>query len=156
MKLIKFGKIVNTHGLRGELKISSNSDFKNERLKKGSKLVVDDTEYFVNTWRTHKNHELVTFEGFPHINDVEFLKGSDVFVEVEDETDEYIPNLIGMRVIDQNDNEIGKIVEITTYPMYDILVITGEKRYLIPFIDKFIMEQTKEYIKVELLPGMGE
>lgn len=156
MKLIKFGKIVNTHGLRGELKISSNSDFKDERLAKGAKLIVNDTEYFVNTRRTHKNHELVTFEGFPHINDVEFLKGSDVFVEVEDETDEYIPNLIGMTVVDQNNEEIGTITEITTYPMYDILVIAGEKRYLIPFIDKFVIEQTKEYIKVELLPGMGE
>ena len=76
---LKVGKIVNTHSLRGEVKVISSTDFEEERFKKGSKLLITRgnqviEEVVVESYRSHKNSLLVKFEGIDSINEAEKFK----------------------------------------------------------------------------------
>ncbi len=75
MDKVKVGKIVGTHALKGELKIRSNSDFSNERFKKGNSLYIryhgNDIELEIISSRFHKNNYLVAFKDHQNINLVE-------------------------------------------------------------------------------------
>ena len=73
---LKVGKIVNTHSLRGEVKVISSTDFEEERFKIGSKLLITRgnqviEEVVVESYRSHKNSLLVKFEGIDSINEAE-------------------------------------------------------------------------------------
>jgi len=76
---LKVGKIVNTHSLKGEVKVISSTDFEEERFKKGSKLLITRgnqliREVVVQSYRNHKNFLLVKFEGIDSVEDAEKLK----------------------------------------------------------------------------------
>ena len=76
---LKVGKIVNTHSLKGEVKVISSTDFEEERFKKGSKLLITRgnqliREVIVESYRNHKNFLLVKFEGIDSVEEAEKLK----------------------------------------------------------------------------------
>jgi len=94
----KVGKIVNTQGLRGEVRVISTTDFAEDRYQKGVELALfRDGEFekllTIKSHRRHKNFDLLTFEDHPRIEDVEgyrdcLLKvSSDALEELEE--DEY-------------------------------------------------------------------
>ena len=80
MEWFNVGRIVNTHGIRGELRILSTTDFEEERFAVGAKLAAFKKNDQKPTWvtiasaRRHKNFILVTFEGMENINLVEPFK----------------------------------------------------------------------------------
>ena len=88
MELVRIGKIVNTHGIKGELRILSDFEFKDKVFKKGVKVYVGKKkkEFIINSYRFHKIFDMVTFEGFNSLYDVEYLKGDFLFVFEEDLT----------------------------------------------------------------------
>lgn len=153
MKFISIGKIVNTHGIKGELRIISNFKYKSAVFKKDMKFYVgkDKKEYIVNSYRFHKIFDMVTFKGFNNINDVEFLKGSLVYVNEDDikldENKFFSGKLIGFDVI-IDEESIGAIEEVLNYPANEVLKIG---KTLIPYVDEFIEkideENKKIYIK---------
>ena len=77
-KWFNVGKIVNTHGIKGEVKVLSMTDFAEERYQKGILHLFMDGDGIkpltVSGHRVHKNFDLLTFEGFHSINDVERLE----------------------------------------------------------------------------------
>ena len=86
MEFINIGKIVNTHGIKGELRILSDFRHKDKVFKVGMKFYVgkEKEEFTVNSYRFHKIFDMVTFVGFNNINDVLYLKGKNVFINKED------------------------------------------------------------------------
>lgn len=159
MERIVFGKLVNTHGLRGEVKIISNSDFKDERFKKGNKFFVGDEIVTVKSHRVHKNFDMIVFEEYNNINQVEKFKGMEISIDKStlsdlDDDEFYYHDLEGMEVRNNEDGAIiGSVVEVREMPSSTMLVIkTNEKRILIPFVEQFIAEvdtdQSKIYINV--------
>jgi 16S rRNA processing protein RimM len=161
MEKILIGKLVNTHGLRGEVKIMSESDFKDERFKKGSKLFLGELEVTVKSHRTHKNFDLVVFEEFNNINLVEKYKGTEIFVDKsllsELEEDEfYYHELEGLEAFD-GDELIGTIVEVRDMPSSTMLIVKMKtKRVYIPFVDEFIGEVDLEAgtIQINVIEGL--
>ena len=85
MDKISIGKIVKPHGVKGEVKILSSSDFIMERLKKNAKAVLEkngkQTEMKVISSRMHKDMALVKFEGIESMNDAELWRDADVLVD---------------------------------------------------------------------------
>src|SRR5690554_4643656 len=81
-KWFNVGKIVNTHGIRGEVRVISRTDFPEERYKVGNHLFLfkpgskEPLELVVSSHRTHKNFDLLTFEGYDNVNQVEALRDS--------------------------------------------------------------------------------
>lgn len=153
MKFIRIGKIVNTHGIKGELRILSDFRHKDKVFKKGMKFYVGKKklEYIVNSYRFHKIFDMVTFEGYNNINDVEFLKGDFVFIDEEDlklENNEFFSGkLIGFSVIIDG-KIIGEVEEIINTPANEVIKVG---KILIPYVKEFVEKIDEEnksiYIK---------
>lgn len=150
MMFYRVGKIVNTQGLRGELRVISTTDFATERYKPGQALVVLDQQtvianVVVQSHRKHKNFDLLTFEGHPSINDVEKYKGfalgvSQDYLQELEEDEFYYHEIIGLEVY-QEDVFIGKVKEILDVGSNDVWVVQrqGKKDALIPYVRDIVL-----------------
>ena len=165
---LKVGKIVNTHSLKGEVKVISSTDFEEERFKKGSKLLITRgnqliREVVVQSYRNHKNFLLVKFEGIDSVEEAEKLKNlqikidSDEVGEVE-ENEFYFHQIIGCEVFDENDRNLGEIIDILTPGANDVWVIKGEegKEILIPYIEDVVkqIDITSKKVNIEVMEGL--
>ena len=165
---LNVGKIVNTHGIRGEVRVISQTDFPEERYKKGAKLTlfkegVKPIELTITSHRKHKNFDLLTFEGYPNINDVEPLRDGILKVSEDDLTDLeenefYYYEIIDLPVFDEKGSLLGKIKEIIQTGANDVWVIQrkGKKDLLIPYIESVVkkVDLDAEEIHVEIPEGL--
>lgn len=116
MKYIKVGTIVNTHALKGEVRIISNFEYKDRVFKINNTLYIgmSKSKEVIETYRVHKNFDMVKFKGIDNIIDVLKYKGSAVYVNIDDlklKDDEIlIEELLGMSVI-VNDKLLGSITD---------------------------------------------
>ena len=116
MEYVCVGKIVNTHALKGEVRIISNFEFKDKVFKIGNKLYMGQfkNEEEIETYRVHKQFDMVKFVGINYINDVIKYKGMSVYVNKESlnlSDDEILENeFYGMKVY-SNNQEVGIINE---------------------------------------------
>jgi 16S rRNA processing protein RimM len=163
MEYIYIGKIVNTHGIKGELRILSDFEYKKRVFQKGFNIYIgkDKIKEEINTYRHHKEFEMVTFNEYNNINQVlKYLK-ENVYILKEDlnlKDDEYLEKeLIGFDVIEKNE-VVGKVLNIEkTSPTNKIMEINYKgKRVLLPYHKDFILKldlQNKK-IEVKLIEGM--
>lgn len=165
---LNVGKIVNTHGIRGEVRVISQTDFPEERYKKSAKLTLfregkQPLVLVIASHRKHKNFDLLTFEGYPNINDVEVFRNGILKVAEEDLTDLeenafYYYEIIGLPVIDENGQELGKVKEILSPGANDVWVVQrkGQKDALIPYIESVVkkIDLENEEIHVEIPEGL--
>jgi 16S rRNA processing protein RimM len=163
------GKIVNTHGIRGEVRVISHTDFPEERYATGSHLYVgknrtsEKLEVVVESHRRHKNFDLLKFEGFNNINDVERFKGQSLYVS-EDQLSElgenefYYHEIIGCEVFDEKGERLGTISEILSPGANDVWVVKrkGKKDLLLPYIADVVksVDPATKRVDVELMPGL--
>lgn len=151
MKYLYIGKLVNTHGIKGEVRIISNFRHKDKVFVNGFKFYVgkDKKEYEVETYRRHKNFEMVVFKDNHDINLIEHLKGTLVYINKDDlKLDENVflsVDLIGFSVI-INDKLIGTITNVLDTPANEVLVL--DNKIMIPYVDSFIIKINKEDKKV--------
>ena len=149
MTLIKIGKIVNTHGIKGELRLLSKFPYKDKVFINNMKIYIDKKDIeVINTYRKHKNFDMITLKGYSNINEVLKYKGKYVYVDNNKYLDE---DLIGLNVI-YEDNDKGIITDIERYDKTVLFNIKGnDKEYLIPYndnlIDKIDINDKKIYIK---------
>ncbi len=156
MTLIKIGKIVNTHGIKGELRLLSKFPYKNKVFINNMKIYIDKKDIeIINTYRKHKNFDMITLKGYSNINEVLKYKGKYVYVDNNDialDNNKYLDeDLIGLNVI-YEDNDKGIITDIERYDKTVLFNIKGnDKEYLIPYndnlIDKIDINDKKIYIK---------
>lgn len=160
MDNVYIGKIVNTHGIKGEIRILSDFQFKNKAFEVNTNIIIDEKNYKITSYRKHKNFDMITLEGFNNINDVLFLMKKKVYKEKSElnlSSGEILDeDLVKYKVRDQDDN-IGEITEIFyASETNKILRVLFDKEVLIPLnspIIKEINNSIKE-IKVELIEGM--
>lgn len=164
MDKIKIGKIVGTHGLKGEVKIRSSSDFSEERFKKGNFLIVryqeNDIELEIVSSRVHKSNYLISFKDNQDINLVEKFIGSFVYgfkdKELLDDDEYFYDDLIGLEVSSTDGKMIGAVTSIYDNGRHDILNIDHNgKNVAIPYVDAFIksVDMDNKVITVEWLRG---
>lgn len=165
MDKIKVGKIVGKHGLKGELKIRSNSDFSEERFKNGNSLLIryqgEDLEFVIVSSRIHKGNYLVALKDNQDINLVEKYVGSFVYgfkdKELLNDDEYFYDDLIGLQVKSVEGNLIGKVISIYNNSRHDILNIDyNGKNVAIPYVDAFIkdVDLDNEIITVQLIKGL--
>ncbi|UJF14922.1 ribosome maturation factor RimM [Jeotgalibaca sp. MA1X17-3] len=169
-KYFDVGKIVNTQGLKGEVRVISFTDFAEKRYEKGNSLMLfqdqkSPIELTIKSHRKHKNFDLLMFEGFHNINQVEPFKGGTLRVSADEqheleEMEYYYHEIIGLSVISDQDEELGKIKEILPLGSNDVWVVTkkGQKDLLIPYIKDVVKEVDLEsgMVRVTLLEGMRD
>ncbi len=139
MKYINIGKLVNTHGIKGEVRIISNFKYKDRVFIPGMKIYIgrDKICEEINSYRHHKIFEMITIKGYNDINQVLKYKGEYVFVNKDDiilNDFEYLDeDIIGLKVF-VDDKYMGVVKKIERYNTNNLLVVKGEvKDYLIPY-----------------------
>ncbi len=160
MNKIYIGKIVSTHGIKGELKIKSNFDFKDKVFKVGNSLIIDDKEYIIKSYRVHKNFDMVTLDDYHDINEVLFLLKKDVYYD-KDKLDlnnnEILDEDLIKYTVLTKDGKKGIIKEIfSASESNKILRVEFDHEVLIPMNSPMIVEINKENkeVIVELIEGM--
>ena len=160
MDKVYIGKVVSTHGIKGEIRILSNFPYKDKIFKEHRKLIIQDQEYEIMSYRVHKGYDMVTLDDYHDINDVLFLLKQDVYVDKESlslEDDEVLDEDLMHYEVLTNDGKKGIIKEIF-YASSDnkILRIMLDREILIPYYSPMIKKIDKENKKiyVELIEGL--
>lgn len=168
MDFYKVGTMVNTHGIRGEVRVIATTDFPEERFQKGKQLFIDNNEKTtveIATVRNHKQFILVSFKDMQNINDVEKYKGMDLLVadadlQDLDEGEFYYKDIIGATVVTEDGLTVGKVKEIFETGANDVWVVSrgGKEDLLLPMIDDVIKEVDVEnqVITIDLLEGLDD
>ena len=160
MSNIYIGKIVNTHGIKGELRILSNFPYKDKVFIIDNKIIIDDKEYTIKSYRVHKEYDMVTLDNYHNINDVLFLKNKKVYYpqdKLDLNDDEVLDEeLITYKVI-TTDNKEGFIKEIFfASPTNKIIRVMLDKEVLIPLKSSMIkkIDKKNKTITIELMEGI--
>ena len=138
MEYIYIGKIVNTHGIKGEIRILSDFKYKDRILKPGKTIYIgkDKTKEKITSYRFHKIFDMITLEGINNINDVLKYKGKNIFTTKEDlnlKENEFLDeDLIGLDVL-VNGKKVGTIKDYLKDKQDKIIVNKEKKDYLVPF-----------------------
>ena len=146
MKYIFIGRIVNTHALKGEVRIVSDFEFKDKIFKENTFLYIGENKdkEVIETYRKHKQFDMVKFKGIDNINNVLKYKGSKVYINEEDlklKDDEIlISELLNMDVYN-NDKLVGKITEYRSDNGNNMLRVNDK---LVPYNKDFITKIDKE------------
>ncbi|MEM1490553.1 ribosome maturation factor RimM [Bacillus velezensis] len=163
------GKIVNTHGIKGEVRVISKTDFAEERYKPGNTLYLfaegaaEPIKVTVSAHRLHKQFHLLQFKEMPSLNEVEHLRNMVIKVPEEDlgelEEDEfYFHEIIGCEVVSEDGGLIGTVKEILTPGANDVWVVArkGKKDALIPYIASVVKDINinEKKIKIHVMEGL--
>lgn len=158
---IYIGKIVNTHGIKGEIRILSDFDKKNKVFVPGMVIYIGrkKEKEVIKTYRHHKNFEMITMEGYSNINEVLRYKGLYIYVKRENlklDEDEYLEDdLINLNVIVDGENK-GIVTDIRDSGHNKFLVIEfNGKEYFIPYQKEFITKVDISNHKIYISPIKG-
>ena len=158
-KFIEAGEIVNTHGVRGEVKIMPWTDTP-EFLRSIKTLYVDGKAVRVTASRIHKGAILASLEGVDDVNAAMRFKGKHVYIDRGDAQLEpgrfFIQDIIGAEVVTESGESVGTLREVIDAPAGMIYVVRGETEHLIPAVDEFILSTDADagVITVRLIEGM--
>ena len=159
MTKLYIGKIVNTHGIKGELRIKDNltTKQKEEIFKIGSNLIIDDKAYKITSYRVHKDYDMVIFDGFNNINEVLFLKGKNVYKskdEINLNNGDILDSELITYKVKTTDEKEGSILDIEeTGNNYKILrLLIDNNEVLVPYHKDFVkIDSNKKEVIVKLL-----
>lgn len=163
--LIPLGRIVNTHALRGELRVRLYNPA-STTLAAGMRVALRRGtvrhDYVVYGLRPHRHLALMTLEGCDSMTAAEALVGYEVCISEDDlpaaaPGEIYHFQLIGMNVVTTTGDHIGTVEEMMTTGSADICVVRGQDReYLIPLIADVVKAVDREgcRIVIDPLPGL--
>lgn len=165
---VRVGQIVNTQGLRGEVRIYPLTDNK-ERFEELEYVYLEDmTNLRLEIEKVRYKNQLVIlkFKGLDSINDVEKFKNKYILIDKEDikelpEDTYYIFDLVGLDAYEEDNTYIGKLVDVIQNSAQDLYVVEhkdNKKKILIPAVKEFIkqIDIEKNIIKVKFIEGMIE
>ena len=167
--LLQVGAILDTHGLRGEVKVFPTTDDPSryddleevELLTKEGKYIhmeVEHVRYFMNL-------VIVKFKHYDNINDIEQYKKCNLYVTREnavelDEDEYFVADLIGLTAKSDEGEELGTLTDVLTTGANDVYVIKGAdgEELLVPAIHDCVQEVNVEegYVVLHLLPGLRD
>lgn len=163
------GKIVNTQGIKGEVRVVATTDFIEQRFRPGSTLYVfvdgshSPIELTIRSHRTHKQFQIVSFVGYESINDVEQWKGSILKVIATDrealpEGEFYFDQIIGLEAWSDVGERIGTVTGILQPGANDVWIISRDDKseLLLPYIEDCILhvDLPARKVIVHLLEGL--
>ena len=161
MEKVKVGKIVSTHGIKGEIKILSQFPWKEKVFQVGNKLWIDNQSYEIKTYRVHKGYDMVTLGDYQDINEVLFLLKKEVYFDKKElilaEEEVLDEDLITFEVL-TTEGKRGIIKEIFfASPTNKILRVCIEnEEVLIPFFSPMIkkIDKKKKEVLIEPMKGL--
>lgn len=156
---IEAGRIVNTHGVSGEVKIEVWLDSP-QFLRRCGRLFLDGKEKKILSGKVQKSFLIAKLEGVADVNAAMALKGRLVEIAREDaplpKGAYFIQDILGASVQDETGREIGRLTDVLERPASNIYVVQGETEHLIPAVPEFVLATDAEngVITVHLIEGM--
>jgi 16S rRNA processing protein RimM len=158
------GKLGRPHGIHGEIVMDVYTDFP-ERLGPGVSVLVGPQyqQVRITHKRPHSRGMLLSFEGYQRREQAAELRNLLVYVPTADrpqleEGEYYHHQLLGMQVIDDEGNMLGRIVRIHETGANEVYMVQDESgaELLIPAIESVILDIDLEHhqLHVRLLPGL--
>lgn len=168
MEFLEVGKIINTHGLRGDVKIVTWTDYP-EDFEEIEKVYVrrktGDEVLTITNVKYQKNNIIVKFKEIADINEAEKYKNLVLFADREDlpeleEGAHYIADLIGLDIVDEEGELIGVLVDVFNTGANDIYDVKreGKKNLLLPVIDEVVknIDLENKKITVHVMEGLDD
>jgi 16S rRNA processing protein RimM len=161
-QFLEVGKIVGTHGVRGELRVNPWSDTPDFLSAFKTLYFNEGAEKIKVKCRPHKNIVLMTAEGVNTVEDAEKLRGKILYINRDDvklpEGKNFVQDLIGCKVVDaDNKSEYGVIKDVFKTGANDVYTVkNGDKEYLVPVIDSVVIEKNVDegYVLIRPMKGL--
>lgn len=156
LPFIEAGEIVNTHGVRGEIKMLPWLDSP-EDMRGFTRCRIGGKDYAITACRVQNTCDLLKLEGVDTMEAAQALRGKIVTLYREDMDEDVIfaGDLIGMEVFSQAER-IGELTQVLDYPGNQVYVVKGEREYMLPAVKEFILSTDLDgnRMEVKLLEGM--
>ena len=163
---IRVGKIVNTHALKGEVRVYPYTDYA-ERFNEIKSVYINDSENEMKILGVKyiKNMVILKLEGINTIEEAEKYRDSFIFIDKKfakklDQDEHRIADIIGFKVYDTKGEEIGILEDVLQYSANDVYVVKGhdDKKYMIPGLKRFIpvVDESNSKIVIDPIEGMLE
>ncbi|MFT8347878.1 ribosome maturation factor RimM [Clostridium saccharoperbutylacetonicum] len=159
LKLFKIGQIVNTHGVKGEVKVYPLTDDVN-KFKRLKTVLVDGVERNILGVKFQKDRVILKIEGIDSMNDAETYKQKYIEIPRDNEPElppdtYYVVDLKECTVYDTNEKEIGRIFDVISTPNNDVYWVKEPKEVLIPVLRDIVLSVDIDLKKVVIKP-VGE
>ncbi len=163
MKLTKVGKILNTHGIRGQLKILSLTDY-NERFEELEWIYIEgnNKRFYIDNIKYRPRDILISLKGYDDINLVSPFKGKYLLIEEEQKRElpedvYYISDIIGLDVYTDEGEYLGKVADILQAGSNEVYVIKQDsgREIMIPAVKEFIPDISLELGRIVVKPIEG-
>ena len=159
---LEAGKIVGTHGVRGEMRVEcwcNTPAF----LSKFKTLYLDEGRTALSvTCRPHKNIALLTVKGVGSIEEADELRGKILYIDRKDvkleKGEHFVQDIIGLQVVDVDTEKVyGEVKDVLKTGSNDVYEMKGadNKLYYIPVIPDIIIDRDFEQGKVLIRPMKG-
>ena len=156
LPFIEAGEIVNTHGVRGEVKLLPWLDSP-EDLCDFTRCRIGGRDYEIDACRVQNTCNLVKLKGVDTMEAAQALRGKTVEIYREDVPYDVIfaGELIGMEVFSQGE-KVGELTQVLDYPGNQVYVVKGAREYMLPAVKEFVLSTDLEgnRMEVKLLEGM--
>lgn len=156
---LEAGKITNTHGVRGEVRITPWAD--SAAFLRGFRtFYIDGQPVRVLRSRVHKNQLIAQLEGYDDVNAAMTLKNKVIHIDRADaklpEGRYFLQDLLGMHVVSDAGEALGELADVLDLPQGSVYVVRGAREILIPDVPEFLLNIDAERgeITVHLLEGM--
>ena len=153
------GQIVNTHGIRGEVRVMPWADSP-EFLLDFDTVYIDEKPVKVTSARVQKTCVLMKFKGVDTVEDAALLREKTVHIDRDDAQLEegavFVDDLLNMEVYDQNGDKLGQIKDVLTMPKNDVYIVRGKREYMIPAVKEYVknIDVEKNRMDVVTIEGM--
>ncbi len=165
MEKLRLGRITSAVGLSGELRVYPYTDYK-EKFEEIEYVLLRDQKYLIEKVRYNKNMAILKLEGINDRSSAEKCREQDLLIPREDapslpEDTFYVKDLIGLSVLDENDQKIGTLINIiknSAQDLYEVEPEGGGKSFLVPAVEEFIQELSPEkgFVRMHLIEGLTD
>lgn len=164
--LLRVGIISSTHGVKGEVKVYPTTDDAG-RFNDLKKVILDtgreQMDLEIQGVKFFKNMVILKFKGFDSINEIEKYKGKDLLITRDQAVtlgpdENFIVDLIGLRVITEDGNEFGTLTDVIKTGANDVYEVktTGGKEVLLPAIRECVLkvDMEEKTVTVHIMDGL--
>ena len=150
---------MNTHGVRGEVRIQPWAD-EAAFLTRFRRFYIDGKAVKVLSCRVHKTMCIAALEGIGDVNAAMALKGKVIFIDRDDAQlpagTVFLQDIFGAKVVDESGTELGILEDVFPAPAASVLVVKGEREILIPDVPQFVLSKDADagIVTVRLIDGM--
>ena len=157
-KYLEAGKITNTHGVRGEVRITPWADSA-QFLRRFSVFYINEKPVRVLSTRVHKTQLIAKLEGVDDVNAAMELKNRVICIDRADahlpEGRFFVQDLLGLPVHEDDGTALGTLADVLELPQGNVYVVRGEREILIPDVPEFVLNVDAERgLTVHLIEGM--